>query len=106
MGRLKVIKTAVMETGLKKPNNISMMPEKSEKNMQAIQMRRSKIPLPIVEQKRLVQAEVEIGLYLAVDEGREEDSLKMRQVVEWGLKEWLKEAHPEKARKLGLLPPK
>lgn len=76
-------------------------------NMNGLQTHRSKIPLPTVDEKRLVQAEVDMGLFLAVEKNLPQRGgkrkLKIRQVVEWGLKVWLLESNPKEARRLNLV---
>ena len=61
-------------------------------------------PLPMSKQtkKRLVQAEVSVDLFNAVDREIERDGLTIRQVLEWGFKAYLLVKNPKEAEKLGI----
>ena len=60
------------------------------------------ISLPRKEEKRLVQAEVNMDLWLAVDAQMKKDGIQIRQMVEFGLKSYLIAANPQAAKELGL----
>jgi hypothetical protein len=60
------------------------------------------LPLPQNEEKRLMQAEVNLDLFNAVHREMKRGDLKIRQVMEWGLKAFLLKANPKEAARLGI----
>lgn len=60
------------------------------------------LPLPQNEKKRLMQAEVNLDLFNAVSKEMERKGLKIRQVMEWGLRAYLKASNPKEASRLGI----
>lgn len=70
-----------------------------------MQLHKAKVPpLPAsVEQKRLVQAEVNRRLFTAIEkEIARKKGLSIRKVMEWGLRAYLLNSNPEEAAKLGI----
>lgn len=56
-------------------------------------------PLPTRRrQTRLAQAEVDIALYTIVRKEMKARDIKIRQVIEWGLKAWLLNTNPKAAK--------
>jgi hypothetical protein len=64
------------------------------------------LPLPTGERKRLVQAEVNHDLFDAVhaEMVRRKPKIKIRQVLEWGMRAYLLRANPKAAEALGIKP--
>lgn len=62
------------------------------------------LPLPTSEKKRLVQAEVNTDLFDAVQSemARRKPKIKIRQVLEWGMKAYLLQSNPKAAAALGI----
>ena len=60
------------------------------------------LPLPQNEKKRLMQAEVNLDLFSAVHREMERKELKIRQVMEWGLRAFLLASNPKEAARLGI----
>lgn len=77
---------------------------KDDPEMQAATATNQVLPLPLPqnEKKRLMQAEVNLDLFNAVHAEMDRQDLKIRQVMEWGLKVFLLHSNPEKARQLGI----
>jgi hypothetical protein len=61
------------------------------------------LPLPQNEKKRLMQAEVAVDLFDAAHKEMKRKHLKIRQVMEFGLRAFLLQSNPEAARKLGII---
>lgn len=62
------------------------------------------LPLPQNEKKRLMQAEVNQELFDAVHKEMKRKDLKIRQVMEWGLRAFLLASNPKEATRLGITP--
>lgn len=60
------------------------------------------LPLPQTEKKRLMQAEVNLELFNAVHKEMERRGLKIRNLMEWGLKAFLLQSNPREAARLGI----
>ena len=58
------------------------------------------LPLPHKKEKRLVQAEVDLELFTAVEKELKKQGLKIRDVTEWGLGQWLLKVNPEAAKRV------
>lgn len=58
--------------------------------------------LPEKEEKRLMQAEVNIQLFLAAKKVMDEKGIKIRTVMEWGLKSFLLAYAAEEAKEMGI----
>lgn len=78
--------------------------KKEEPDMQAIShlLQRPRLPIPKKEEKRLMQAEVNLDLFAAVEKEMERRNLKIRQVMEWGLQQFLLASNPKEAARLGI----
>ncbi len=74
--------------------------------MTAILNQAPALPIPTSERKRLVQAEVNLDLFDAVHAEmiRRKPKIKIRQVLEWGMKAYLLQANPKAAVALGIKP--
>lgn len=59
------------------------------------------LPTPQKDEKRLIQAEVDISLFNAVEREMPK-GVKIRQVVEYGLKAYLLRTNPKEAERLGI----
>ena len=77
------------------------MARKEEVSMQT-QVTPPAIPLPFNEAKRLIQAEVNQELWEAVEREMAKRKVKIRQIMEWGLRGYLLETNPKEAEKLGI----
>lgn len=64
---------------------------------------KSSIPLPKNDEKRLVQAEVNKELFDACHGEMKKKGLKIRQVLEFGLRSFLVQSNPQLAKKMGLV---
>lgn len=62
------------------------------------------LPLPVAEEKRLLQAEVNLELCDAVLREMKRRKVKIRQVMEWGLRAYLLATNPKEAERLGIRP--
>lgn len=60
------------------------------------------LPIPEVEEKKLMQAEINLDLYQAVEKERKVRELSKRKVLEWGLRAFLLTSNPKAARDLGI----
>lgn len=60
------------------------------------------LPLPTKEATHLVQADVNEELYSAVQKELKARKVKIRQVVEWALCNYLLATNPEEAKRLGI----
>lgn len=60
-----------------------------------------RVPMPVREAKVPAQVEVNADLMEAVEAEAKKRKLKKRQVVEWGLKQWLVMNNPKAAHRLG-----
>ena len=60
------------------------------------------LPVPQKEEKRLMQAEVNLDLFTAVYNEMERRDLKIRQVMEFGLKAFLLATNKVEAERLGI----
>lgn len=60
------------------------------------------LPIPRREEKRLMQAEVNQDLFTAVQKEMEKKGLKIREIMEWGLRAFLLTSNPKEAHKLGI----
>lgn len=76
--------------------------KKEEDFMQMPQAQVPPLPLPQNERKRLMQAEVNLELFNAVHREMERKDLKIRQVMEWGLRAFLLASNPKEAQRLGI----
>lgn len=61
----------------------------------------SVLPLPTREEKRLVQAEVSAELFKTLS-AEIKGKYKMKEVIEWGMKQFLLSVNPDAATKLGI----
>jgi len=89
-----------MKKDLKKINVMVMDISEKEENMQPttdLFENIPKLPLPVTEKKRLMQAEVNLDLFNEVSKEMKTQGLKIRQVLEFGLKMFL--AASEQQRK-------
>jgi hypothetical protein len=76
---------------------------KDDRDMQNVAPNQSPpLPLPQNEKKRLMQAEVNLELFNAVHREMERKGLKIRQVMEWGLRAFLLASNPKEAARLGI----
>lgn len=60
------------------------------------------LPVPQKEEKRLMQAEVNLDLFTSVYNEMERRDLKIRQVMEFGLKAFLLATNKDEAERLGI----
>jgi len=58
------------------------------------------------EKKRLIQAEINLDLWKAVEATRKKGDYNIRKVMEFGLKAFLIRYNPEAAAQLGIIKPK
>lgn len=67
-------------------------------------MQAQSVPIPINTKKniRLVQAEIDLALFLAVEKEIKDRGLNIKSVVEWGWKEFLIKTNPAAAKKIGI----
>lgn len=59
-------------------------------------------PLPFPEKKRTIQAEVNEGLFNAIEKEIGRRGLSIRKVVEWGFSTFLLNTNPNAAERLGI----
>jgi hypothetical protein len=78
---------------------------KDESQMQVTQVSSlPPLPLPNNEEKRLMQAEVNLPLFKAVHREMKRRDLTIRKVMEWALRSYLLATNPKEAAKLGIYP--
>lgn len=63
------------------------------------------ISIPEAEKKRLVQAEVNQELFDQASREMKKRKVKIRQIVEWGLLNYLADKNPSAAKKFGINKP-
>lgn len=64
------------------------------------QARTLPIPLPTKQATHLVQAEVDLALYTATHKEMKSRKVKIRQVVEWAMSNYLLATNPKEAERL------
>lgn len=79
-----------------------MSVKRKEEDVQMSTQQVPPLPLPQTEKKRLMQAEVNLDLFTAVHKEMERRGLKIRNVMEWGLKAFLLSSNPKEAARLGI----
>lgn len=60
------------------------------------------VPLPRPVEKKSIQADVSMQLFLAVKTEAKERRIKMTELVEWALKSFLVQTNPKRAKELGI----
>lgn len=75
----------------------------SKKGEKMQSMKRLPLPIPKLREKKLIQAKVEIGLRNSVVAEAKKRNIEIRQLVEFGLKQWLLSVNPKEAARIGIV---